>query len=744
MADDWFDKGPVGSVGSLVAAALETAGHSLQSAVLDFFGLPFQEGFLNDLGLLIYMCAAIGALFVVAIGGNYKFGLWFFVGPTLCFFLLFPRVGSKGVAWTLGAREFDSLYVEAATVGVTEEWLEYELEPSDNPNNPPVPGNRVGEGNKVGEVSWFFAWWSNFTSEVVRTFVKMLHLDVANADLSLLNKVQRYHALMKAEIENPTLRAFINLVLVGDCNEYFGLETRLFRPGARLNSNYLRREEYKQNYVDPIGRGASGPKISGRHRAILDAVEQKLLLKPDNTPITEGELQDYYNCEEIWQFGTRAVVTDAHQIFASVAGLDIPDGMTLDDVKKQIIDRVGTKIIHADGSDTPLTEDQKLFAFVNEMAARMIFREFRQIRKNVLASEVDQHTPVHYYATEDQASEDIREAFQGLEYESKGIYLSTILALPYLQGLTLYILGLSYPFFALALIFPGRHWAFLRWMALWFWVKSWDLGFAVVMILDQLLYNLLPHGPPVMDEIKDPAVAFKTILEVDPAYGVQTYFNLLATLLAAVPVVTGVLVKRGGSEIVHAVNQGFQNFSGKIGFAMMQYHTSNRNQDIADRQVTNEIFAFRRAKEKALSDPEVQAAIAFEFASSGAMKLLDPKDRKGLAKFANEFGQGVTREVGMRYARSIATKKMNQNLMRAIYNESQSIQYIRGAYKAIVNYYSNHDWITKHPYGSEIAVMKARKDIQPGGAVQSGMKSLFFKPNDSGKDIGRVGTPRSP
>ena len=88
----------MGSVGSLVGAAMETAGHYLQSQMLDLF----NDGFGATYGALFYVIAAVVALFTVGIGGNYKFGLWFFIGPGLFFWSIGHRVPSAGANWKFG------------------------------------------------------------------------------------------------------------------------------------------------------------------------------------------------------------------------------------------------------------------------------------------------------------------------------------------------------------------------------------------------------------------------------------------------------------------------------------------------------------------------------------------------------------------------------------------------------------------------------------------------------------------
>ena len=99
------------------------------------------------------------------------------------------------------------------------------------------------------------------------------------------------------------------------------------------------------------------------------------------------------------------------------------------------------------------------------------------------------------------------------EYQYKGEYLTLVLSLPYIQGLVLFFLAWAFPFLAFTLLVPGKHLALLNWFAVWLWVKSWDVGFAVCMIMEDILFALLPNGPSMSDaNMYNPGEAFKLVL----------------------------------------------------------------------------------------------------------------------------------------------------------------------------------------------------------------------------------------
>jgi hypothetical protein len=282
----------------------------------------------------------------------------------------------------------------------------------------------------------------------------------------------------------------------------------------------------------------------------------------------------------------------------------------------------------------------------------------------------------------------------------------------------LYFLSLAFPFVCLALIYPGKHHAFLQWMALWFWVKAWDIGFAIVMLMDELMYNLLPHGPPLVPELmSDPAEALKTVLEVDPTYSVNTYFNILGTLIGAVPVVTGLLIKHGGGGMVDALRQGFRNFSGRIGFAMMQYQTAMRNMDLAEVVMKRERQAFLHARASAIFDPEVLVPLGLEVGAAASLKArYEQMGSNDKVSFLRSLEREVmTGKATTSRLRNLWVKKLERNIAYAVYNESQSLDNIRIAHDTIVNWYSNHDFIIAHPFQKDIDHARIRAGYLAGG-----------------------------
>jgi hypothetical protein len=88
------------SVGTMVAAALETAGYRAQEYVLtDFIKV------VDSTTMLLFTASIIGGIVTIGLQGHYKVAVWFFVGPALFFFVTRSRVESDGSMQKLGAYE---------------------------------------------------------------------------------------------------------------------------------------------------------------------------------------------------------------------------------------------------------------------------------------------------------------------------------------------------------------------------------------------------------------------------------------------------------------------------------------------------------------------------------------------------------------------------------------------------------------------------------------------------------------
>lgn len=135
------------------------------------------------------------------------------------------------------------------------------------------------------------------------------------------------------------------------------------------------------------------------------------------------------------------------------------------------------------------------------------------------------------------------------------------LTIPYYQGVLLYLLSIGYPFMALLVLLPGRAQTFLVMPLFWLWVKSWDIGFAMVTVLDKILWNLLPSTelPLLSGKVQNTGLFEKTlqaedglraVLGFDPSFNIHAHYNMIAMALYSVPAITGFAILRARGSIL--------------------------------------------------------------------------------------------------------------------------------------------------------------------------------------------------
>ncbi|MFN8391021.1 MAG: hypothetical protein U0136_12090 [Bdellovibrionota bacterium] len=130
------------------------------------------------------------------------------------------------------------------------------------------------------------------------------------------------------------------------------------------------------------------------------------------------------------------------------------------------------------------------------------------------------------------------------------------LHLPYWQGVLEYLICIAYPFVALVVLLPGRAPSFLSIPMAWLWVKSWDIGFAVVMLFERVLWNILPSlnlSQQATQRGLQNNELFDALSEADKfdhTWNLHMYYVCLAMATMSIPVVTGMATLRARRSIL--------------------------------------------------------------------------------------------------------------------------------------------------------------------------------------------------
>jgi hypothetical protein len=557
-----FDTDQIGSVGTVVGAALETAGHYLQSDFIDLL----SSGLGVSLGGLLYIFGIVSALTIFAIGGNYKFAYWLLLGPIIYYAVVFSRTESCGPLVKFGAKTINEQVVVSAVEGVVDE---------------------QSCQNSPAKVSIAFSLWNQVVSSTVDAFVSVLRLVQNKMDADFLVKVDRYMMVLNFNIDDPMIKEFINVTAVNNCSQYFALTQALSNPVIGAPQENILRQELEQ---------LNGQIVVdlNQYPVMRDWALAAEIIEP------KSDNQYRYSCEEVWKMGVIALKANGVELLAKLVGVQDYPHLSEEEqraARLDIYNKLGEKFalsLDKSGqiSSEPGSEDDNLLVLINEIAVRSFIRELGQTTPGLAKDAIDQLPFIGVDGRQRGSAQETAQAIRTRnakeEFRGKGDFLKLVMGLPYLQGAILFFLAGLFPFFALVIILPGRHHALLLWMGLWFWIKSWDFGFAVVMLIDELLYKLMPHGLPVgNDVVNSPLEAMKRVLEVDPTYSAQTYYNIMATCMAAIPVLTGMMVKKSGGQVLDGIAQGFKNFGGDVGSSTSSYAGSILSQTLQSKVMSN-------------------------------------------------------------------------------------------------------------------------------------------------------------
>lgn len=748
-----IDTDVIGSAGTLVAAGLQTAGLHVQEAILRVF----EQGLGSHLGLLLYVLSALVALMTIGLGGNYKFGLWFLVGPFLFYQLTIPRVLSKGVEWRFGENIHDTRLVYETVKGVAEGTSNAEIASKGQ-----AATEKLVQGAKVSAV---FAQWDIITSNIIQAFVSALQLTDVKSDIDFISKTERYAKLFRLKVDEPDLLKFIQLITLSNtCIQYYGLQQAI-ADRSRADQKDIEREDMKL-LADEIVL----TKTDEKYPFLNDLFERGYFGSSDI--VTELKEQDEFVCQDLWTLAIEALKIHATQVVNRMADAKRGDTLAAQDVMNDLAKKFDP-LNESCGEEEreEACNNRKVVLMINAIAVRMFYESMKEFNPELRQLSLSRHLRKSSEMTNPgddddfDVTRDLKFFAASYEYHGKGEFLSAMLAMPYLQGIVLYFLAIAYPFFALTIIVPGRYHTFFLWMGLWFWVKSWDFGFAVVMLVDEVLYMLLPHGPRIEgQDLEEPAKAFQIMLQADPTYTVHMYYNLMGTCIAAVPVISGILVKRGGGEVLHAVKQGFQNFSGKIGNSMASMYRSYRTQQMWGEQQQNVMTALKGKLFDSLRHPEVLLGAAM----AGAGKLSQSKlkeegqflGRLAADSYANgkvsvhptavgypssepgrafnpnansAFLNGIAKNLSGRtesYGKDLAAARVKFELASVAWEESLQKKNRELSELGVLLKYYNHDWNVDPPANEALGLAVARMNYFWGGAADAVPDQVLGKARD--------------
>jgi len=493
--------GQFGLAGSLVGAILEACGIiSLQNLIVQ------AEIYFRALGLLLFIVSVLIVFTKVATGGNLKQGLLLLLGPLLGLTALLTTV-------PVALDEKPSIGNVTLETGVLSFFGEAKDLKTLNLPLFVVIVNRV----------------TNSISSQLSAFIlsdKFRDMVVNSARDRLMSRI------LSAENIDASYRMLLTLSLSGDCAEMTSDDWELSRdkyksaPPGSINAQLALQLKAK--------RDSLALKRHNLDKSILDYLTG-LGQTPTPTP----------TCDEIWIYTRDASFKLADDMLdnSSIYRSEFPE---ITDIEwARILTDVKAKLSTTNNNAADLTEAYRI------LAAFILRNTFSNSANGVLSDSFAAHTD---WKLERQDTGDWD--LGSLQTNVNGIRTAVLrfaAAVPYVQGLCFYFLLVSYPFFCLLMIFPQKIGSLAIWASIWLWLCSWEIGFAIVSVVKDILWQFLPNigdevvGSDVVGTVSrltnvnwdDPASMFTVLTAGSPEAHFQTYYGLIATLTLLVPVITG-------------------------------------------------------------------------------------------------------------------------------------------------------------------------------------------------------------
>ncbi len=505
-----------GSEFTAIAAAYANIGYMTQSDLLYFI----TETKFGLWGPLLYIAAAVGALVSVAIGQPPRTYMWFMLGPAVYSFLISTTQEVKGVDWT----------VAGVQQGMREVWRD--AEPGAN-NTQLVAGRKKITFNKVDgpsgtyPVATAFLYLDELFSTTTNLIVGWSGLyfsdgtGAANTNLAARkgqaegpwyilsnSKWGMVENMVSATARNPNVRDALVTFLTNECGDAFkrGIADGRFIAAATSRGAVLPGSVFKTQGGDTgdfTGKG-NAPQVDYQYATA--AMHISSIPTPKGLANLFNDFQgngsfgkfspmfDGKQASSLLKRGRDSSIVCAEYLFTIIQALRWESGHAYHQILRSSPRGLDTNELLRNlfygwdvrkQADVPYASDEEMVAF----AKMLIF--VHMVRNELLFAPQITKTDARY-APADQ-SRSFSEAYvrtSGSKSKFSELYQWAVL-MPHLQGVLLYIIIIGYPFACMLMVLPGYWKAFFTWVSFFAWLKLWDVGFAIVQVLERSVWGMI-------------------------------------------------------------------------------------------------------------------------------------------------------------------------------------------------------------------------------------------------------------
>lgn len=517
----------VGKSGTMMAAVLESAGYLFQARIL----AEMQSAFEGSLGAFIFLIGLVVALTHLAVKGSFKLAPWLLFGPPMFFAVIYPKTGIPEAQWKFGQQDRSQAKVVRELYTLT---------------------GSSGEA----QVSKLFARYVQLISESVQEIVKRINRLGRDSDRTLIFRGDMLTQIYQSRADDTPFWAFLHEMFFYGCREMIDAAALVENPEFGPTETREARRLLGPGYED--FRTYAGVVITKNAASFIQSLQGTVAGEYDEMARNMNRrVGERLTCEQVWNLTRigllRIGVRRIAEIQRRAGANNVDTNQLMRDLDRSLF-----------GPQSSTNDARAMTSRLQSVVARYVLRNeitTQGFTGLMLRNRSDLGVNASVEIVDDYDLHRVEQArVSTMEWSEKTRMMSAAENLPYYQGLLLYFLGLSFPFFALMLLVPGKHSGFILWFVLWLWVKSWDIGIAVVALLDQLIFTLLsfhrevrtlPHQSEQLPEAF--GLAMMALKNMDPTFQLSTYYNILATCLLSIPVISSQLILgslSGGAGLV--------------------------------------------------------------------------------------------------------------------------------------------------------------------------------------------------
>ncbi len=512
----------MGGVGNLVAAALQTKGLIDQAKILAEFKDSMM--WIAALAWLFSIGMAVGS---VAVFGNYRQAAYLLVGPPLFFWMINTPFTTDGTNMVVGERNVNGAKEDQRRLlqwigAIGGELGQVGNEGGDVANG--GGGQQTITGTGEVDVSFFFAVFDSIVTEAIQAVVGVIMNGDNIKDLRTVGQERALAYVMQTIPDLGPLPTLIAKHLHGNCAEQMGDLSA--KKSDQTEVQVRIRETTDINNAAQKAENVSW--TSNFIRLDPNTIAGVRGIKGVETPYTDENVYDPppVSCQTIWSWVDAAV----HEIAEERMKPESAQGSYGDDGQYPYPEQYAKVRELLQGGDANVDPLDVLAVYIYKNAVTTSTHSALQTN---LTGRVSFNAAEHEAVFGSLSNAEAHGGYMKIRYFAS--------AVPYIQGMMLYLLSIAFPFFAMLLVVPGKATTFFAWCGLWVWVKSWDIGFALVVVLREILWNLMKGRINTHKEAIDwdfPSTVLQVAFNNDPFLSQNTMWVIVSAMTMMVPVLT--------------------------------------------------------------------------------------------------------------------------------------------------------------------------------------------------------------